>query len=100
MSQIKITAAEQKVSILRVNPAYTSQMCSCCGHISEDNRPGGCQIFKCVNCGFSLNSDHNAALNIKNIDTGVQIVPLPKIMRNMAILSGACPENESLYENI
>lgn len=47
-----------------VNPAYTSQRCSHCGHIHEDNRND--KQFKCLNCGYEVNADYNGAKNIAN----------------------------------
>jgi putative transposase len=47
-----------------VDPRHTSQMCSCCGHIAKANRKSQSE-FQCQRCGFALNADFNAALNIK-----------------------------------
>ena len=44
---------------------YTSQECSCCHHISKKNRQTQ-EHFHCENCGFELNADLNASINIKN----------------------------------
>jgi len=49
--------------VIAVPPAYTSQRCSVCGHTERANRKSQ-SIFCCVNCGFQLNADWNAALNI------------------------------------
>jgi putative transposase len=46
-----------------VNPRYTSKTCPICGHIHDNNRKTQ-EHFKCVKCGFSMNADHVAALNI------------------------------------
>ncbi len=46
-----------------VNPAYTSQTCSQCGHCAPENRKNQA-VFQCVACGLNLNADLNAALNI------------------------------------
>lgn len=46
-----------------VPPQYTSQRCSCCGHVSRDNRTTQVK-FECVVCGHSENADINAARNI------------------------------------
>ena len=52
------------VPIESVDPAYTSQTCSACGHCCRDNRK--CQAkFLCVSCGIGMNADKNAALNIR-----------------------------------
>ena len=47
----------------KVDPAYTSQTCSRCGHVHRDNRPSQA-VFACGACGFRANADHNAAVNI------------------------------------
>ncbi|NQD87653.1 IS200/IS605 family element transposase accessory protein TnpB [Paenarthrobacter sp. CM16] len=47
---------------IRVNPAYTSQTCSACGHREQANRNG--KDFLCVSCGHRDDADINAALNI------------------------------------
>jgi IS605 OrfB family transposase len=47
----------------RVNPAYTSQTCSGCGHCEKQNRKSQSK-FVCEACGLSLNADINAAINI------------------------------------
>ena len=49
--------------VLLVNPAYTSQKCSCCGHTAKENRENQEQ-FVCTACGSTSNADHNAAKNI------------------------------------
>jgi putative transposase len=51
--------------LVMIDPAYTSQQCSACGHISSDNRVSQAS-FKCVECGHTANADHNAAINILN----------------------------------
>ena len=43
--------------------AYTSQTCSRCGNIDKENRQTQ-ETFVCTKCGFKLNADHNAAINI------------------------------------
>ncbi len=50
-------------SLLAVSPHYTSQRCSCCGHIAKENRQSQAK-FACVRCGYETNADLNAARNI------------------------------------
>lgn len=50
--------------LVLVDPAYTSQRCSVCGHTEPGNRPNQ-ETFKCLRCGHSENADINAAKNIK-----------------------------------
>ena len=49
--------------LLLVNPAYTSQRCSRCGHTSRRNRESQA-VFVCKKCGLTMNADINAAINI------------------------------------
>jgi IS605 OrfB family transposase len=50
------------VPVLKVDPAYTSQTCSKCGHCDRKNRNGS--DFKCRECGHAMDADKNAARNI------------------------------------
>ncbi len=52
-------------SVVTIDPRYTSQKCSVCGHIYKGNRKGN--SFKCVKCGFQIHADLNAARNIADI---------------------------------
>ena len=52
-----------KTQVIKVNPAYTSQECSKCGHTCKENRLNQAD-FKCTSCNFTFNSDENASLNI------------------------------------
>ena len=54
------------VPMILVDPAYTSQTCSECGHIDKANRKSQSD-FCCVNCGNIEHADVNAAKNISSI---------------------------------
>lgn len=47
----------------KVNPAYSSQRCSVCGHVAAESRKSQA-LFACVACGHTSNADLNAARNI------------------------------------
>ena len=47
----------------RVNPAYTSQQCSVCGHVAAESRESQA-LFRCTACRYTSNADVNAARNI------------------------------------
>lgn len=51
------------IEIEQVNPAYTSQECSCCGYIDKNNRKDT-QTFECKACGRKINAQVNGARNI------------------------------------
>ena len=52
------------VEVVCINPAYTSQTCAVCGHVSKANRPSQTE-FRCVACGHADHADVNAARNIR-----------------------------------
>ncbi len=58
--------------IIKVNPKNTSKRCSCCGKIKESLILSD-RMFNCEFCSFSLDRDHNAALNIKRLGTSLAI---------------------------
>ena len=62
-TKIEYKAKENGIDVIKINPKFTSQRCSKCGYISEANRPEQA-IFQCKKCGFGINADWNAALNI------------------------------------
>jgi len=60
--------SEMKNKFFReIDPAYTSQRCSTCGHIHKDNRKTQ-SSFLCTKCGFQWNADLNASHNILYYD--------------------------------
>lgn len=67
-SLLSYKVEEHGGSLSKVNPAYTSQTCSKCKTVSKKSRKSQA-TFKCVNCGFCINADHNAAINILRRNT-------------------------------
>lgn len=68
-----ITKCEYKAQrrggqILFVDPKFTSQTCNACGVVDKKSRESQSR-YRCVHCGFTLNADKNAALNI--LDKGL-----------------------------
>jgi putative transposase len=71
-------AASAGRTIVKVNPAYTSQTCSKCGH--QQQMPLEERTYRCLCCGLGLSRDHNAALNILALGLqGVGIKPLEAV---------------------
>lgn len=52
------------ITVTEVNPAYTSQACSCCGYLDKRNRRTQ-QAFSCLWCGHTMHADLNAAANVR-----------------------------------
>ena len=57
-------AARAGVPIVQVDPAYTSQRCTACGHIDKRNRTSQAQ-FVCRDCGYA--AEHADILGADNI---------------------------------
>ena len=61
---IAYKAQQTGVMLKIIDPAYTSRMCSHCGHVDAANR--SCQSrFCCKQCGLKAHADCNAARNIR-----------------------------------
>ena len=52
-------------TLVKVNPAYTSQNCSACGH--REVKKLSDRVHNCSCCGISIDRDHNASLNILSL---------------------------------
>jgi IS605 OrfB family transposase len=57
-------AEARGVKVGFVDPRYTSQKCSQCGHIERGNRPSQAE-FRCKKCGYECHADDNAVVNIR-----------------------------------
>jgi len=55
---------------VEVEPAFSSQRCSCCDHVSPENRPSR-DWFACIACGHAEHADINAARN--HLRAGLEI---------------------------
>ncbi len=62
---IKRIANREDIMVSLVDPSYTSQTCSKCGCIDRNNRKNQ-ETFSCIECGYKINADTNASINIKN----------------------------------
>ena len=62
--QLEYKAKWSGKNFLKINPAYTSQECSKCGHRSRNNRKSQSK-FECESCGHTANADLDASEVIK-----------------------------------
>ena len=67
------------VELVIVNPAYSSQTCSRCGHVAAESREG--KRFRCIACGYQADADVNAAMVI--------------LQRGLSQLAGKAPESQN-----
>lgn len=72
---LEYKAIQIGVKLVKVNPAYTSQMCHKCNHIhpvrGKSYRSG--KSFKCGHCGWSGDADLNGAMNISVLGAAVNL---------------------------
>ena len=61
-SRLSSKAADAGRTMVKVNPAYTSQTCSQCGHRQKLKLSD--RVFDCPCCGLHIDRDLNAAVNI------------------------------------
>ncbi len=64
VDRIKNKCELNRVELQFILPHHTSQMCSQCGEIHRESRKG--ELYQCISCGYSLDADYNASLNIVN----------------------------------
>jgi len=53
---------ENGIFLTKVNPSYTSQICSRCGTLDKSNRQG--ELYICNSCNLEIDADLNASINI------------------------------------
>jgi putative transposase len=61
-NRLNLKCEENRVRLITVPSAYTSQRCPICGKVSKDNRKG--EKFHCVSCGHAADADHIGAVNV------------------------------------
>lgn len=66
IKRMKTLCENRGIPHYTINPAYTSQKCSKCGHTHKKNR-ATTDGFKCQQCGYEAVSHKNAADNIAKI---------------------------------
>jgi IS605 OrfB family transposase len=72
---IEYKAKAAGIAVEYVNPAYTSQTCSCCGALGQRIK----HRFVCDKCGLRARADYSASRNLARIGSGA---PLPRAAVN------------------
>ena len=62
--KITYKAALKGSKAIEVSPRYTSQHCPMCGRIRKENRDHEHHIYICDICGYQINDDRIAAMNL------------------------------------
>ncbi len=89
--KITYKAQSRGIQTLTVDPAYTSQTCPMCNHVSRSNRKSQ-SWFCCEQCGYESNADRVAAINLANKGAAI---PNPRAPQ---LLGKALPERETTVE--
>lgn len=62
INKLERLCEENGILLTKVNPAYTSQICSGCGTLDKSSRQG--ESYKCNSCNLEIDADLNASINI------------------------------------
>lgn len=81
-AMIEYKSKKLGVSVFYVEPGYTSQRCSRCGHIEQANRVGN--LFRCKSCGAVEDSGVNAGFNIAYLHKN----GIPRFSKESDLLKG------------
>jgi putative transposase len=63
-SFVEYKAQAYGICVVKIDPRYTSQTCSKCGHQARNNRRSQ-SLFHCRSCSYQVNADLNATRNIR-----------------------------------
>ncbi len=61
---LEYKAQARGIHVVKIDPRHTSQTCSKCGYQARNNRRSQ-SVFLCRSCGYQLNADLNASINIR-----------------------------------
>jgi putative transposase len=78
LQMIEYKARRAGIPVVLVDPRNTSRKCCACGYCDKHNRKSQ-SCFQCLECGFELNADRNAALNIASKARGNVTCPMDGI---------------------
>ena len=85
-------AKNNQSSVIKVDPAYTSQTCPVCGHTEKANRNKKRHLFCCKNCGYQSNDDRIGAMNLYRLGINYladSVVPDTVTAEQISIVRGA-----------
>ncbi|MFP3242663.1 MAG: transposase [Caldisphaera sp.] len=75
MIHLSYKASSASRRVVKVDPRNTSKTCAKCGHVKNDLTLADC-VFSCPNCGWTVDSDYNASLNILRAGSGLPLEPV------------------------
>ena len=89
---IEYKAKISGIQTVLVDPRNTSRTCSKCGFVDKDNRRNR-NDFKCLSCGYELDADFNASINISHKAEMIEArVPVNEPIVAFANVSDVCQQ--------
>ena len=62
---------------MKVDPRNTSKTCAKCGYVKKDLTLAD-RVFVCPKCGWAVDRDYNASLNIRRAGSGLPREPVDR----------------------
>lgn len=67
LRQIEYKAERNGIQIVKADRFYaSSKTCSCCGDVKKNLKLSD-RVYKCESCGFEIDRDYNAAINLERL---------------------------------
>jgi len=77
MSHLSYKAERAGRRVVKVDPRNTSKTCARCGYVKKDLTLAD-RVFVCPKCGWTVDRDYNASLNILRAGSGLPLEPVDR----------------------
>jgi putative transposase len=77
MSHLSYKASRAGRRVVKVDPRNTSKTCAWCGYVKKDLTLAD-RVFVCPRCGWTVDRDYNASLNIRRAGSGLPREPVDR----------------------
>ncbi|WP_198968520.1 RNA-guided endonuclease InsQ/TnpB family protein [Saccharolobus islandicus] len=77
MSYLSYKAERAGRRVVKVDPRNTSKTCARCGYVKKDLALAD-RVFVCPKCGWTVDRDYNASLNILRAGSGLPLEPVDR----------------------
>ncbi|MGC8565592.1 MAG: RNA-guided endonuclease InsQ/TnpB family protein [Thermoplasmata archaeon] len=77
MSYLSYKASRAGRRVVKVDPRNTSKTCGKCGYVKKDLTLSD-RVFSCPKCGWTVDRDYNASLNILRAGLGLPLEPMDR----------------------
>ncbi|AGJ63995.1 RNA-guided endonuclease InsQ/TnpB family protein [Saccharolobus islandicus] len=77
VSYLSYKASRAGRRVVKVDPRNTSKTCARCGYVKKDLTLAD-RVFVCPECGWTVDRDYNASLNILHAGSGLPLEPVDR----------------------